>query len=239
MTRKFVWSSIVVVCLFCIQLNAGITGFVSNPSSNSLDWFNAANAAGATINTDMNFDTHPTGSLQSGFYSGVTINYANIGSVEFGTGPAQANHDYSQSGEGTHTPSYFIRAYANSILTLTFDNAVMGAGLFTIDKWYGIDYGSEVIMTAYDSYDNVLGTFDSINLNFQPNNLYFMGLMSDAQNITKLTIQFDGVGSDIIGYDNVVYASAGCTSAVPAPGALLLSGLGTGVIGWFRKRTQR
>ena len=50
-----------------------------------------------------------------------------------------------------------------------------------------------------------------------------------AQNVA---ISFAGVGGDNIGMllDNVKL------SAVPAPGAILLAGIGTSLVGWLRRR---
>ena len=48
----------------------------------------------------------------------------------------------------------------------------------------------------------------------------------------SITISFQGVGGDNIGMllDNVKL------SAVPAPGAILLTGIGTSLVGWLRRR---
>ena len=49
---------------------------------------------------------------------------------------------------------------------------------------------------------------------------------------TSVNLSFEGVGGDNIGMllDNVK------VSAVPAPGAILLGGIGTGLVGWLRRR---
>ena len=75
--------------------HAAVVGFVSSPNTNSVNWAAAVAAAGKTINTNVNFNAHPTGALQSGFYSvsdGVTLTaVGDDNTVQFGAGPGQAN----------------------------------------------------------------------------------------------------------------------------------------------------
>ena len=49
---------------------------------------------------------------------------------------------------------------------------------------------------------------------------------------TNVSLVFEGIGNDRVGMllDNV------CLSVVPAPGAVLLGGLGLGLVGWLRRR---
>lgn len=56
---------------------------VTNLSGNPTDWANAGTGLGGSINSNVNFDTHPTGSLINNFYAvsdGVTYaTESNIG----------------------------------------------------------------------------------------------------------------------------------------------------------------
>jgi len=165
MLKRLLLVAIVGVMLVGVgQANADLTGYVNNPTGNSVDWTTAANNAGATINTDIDFNTHPTGALQSSFYSGVTMSGTSLGNVVFGTGPGQSNTSGSHPGEGAHAASNYLSVYTSSSLTLTFDNAVRGVGLFTVDKWYG----STATITAYDTDNTSLGSFSDTGTNFQP-----------------------------------------------------------------------
>ena len=41
--------------------------FTNNPTTNSTDWSNSVNGLDGAINTNVNFDTHPLGALQTIF----------------------------------------------------------------------------------------------------------------------------------------------------------------------------
>jgi len=232
MLKKLVLVAIAGVMLVSVgQVNADLTGYVNNPTGNSVDWTTAANNAGANINTDIDFDTHPTGALQSNFYSGVTM--TSLEKVVFGAGPWNSNTNASQPGEGPHASSNYLDLdhWDGSSLTLTFDNPVSGVGLFTIDKFSG---SSVATITAYDSSNTSLGSFSGTGINFQSNNLFFMGLMSDSQDIKKFVFDSNYGSGDEIGLDNIVYAS----SVVPVPGAAVLGMIGIGIVGAYTRKRR-
>src|SRR5262245_42844712 len=52
------------------QARAGVTGFVNHPTSNSVDFINAVNGLGGTVDSNVNWSTHPVGPLINTFYTG-------------------------------------------------------------------------------------------------------------------------------------------------------------------------
>ncbi len=74
---------------------AGVIGFVNNPTTNSTDFTAAAIANGATIDSNVNFETHPLGPLQNNFYTasdGVTFSTTGtIGPVQGTAGATDGN----------------------------------------------------------------------------------------------------------------------------------------------------
>jgi hypothetical protein len=202
--------------------------FVDNPSGNSTDWTNSVTGLGASINANINFNAHPLGVLDDTFYStsdGVTFSQSGfVGDVTAGQGPAQANTSGSQPGEGLNVASNHLRMGlmspdANtSILTISFNAPVLGVGFFSIDFF---DTGATITIDAYDAINGtggLLGSADSVNQNFQQNNLYFLGV-SDVDNVIRsLVITLNnksGIG-DVIGIDDIRFAP------VPEPSTLAI-----------------
>ena len=206
------------------------TGFVNNPSSNSVDWTNTVNGFGGTVST-LDFEAHPLGALQGNFYApqGVTLATTGpFGNVEFGSGPGQANTASNIPGEGPHPPSNFLFAGRGAkTLTSTFATPVCGAGLFTID-YFDTNSNDLMMIEAFSGPGGTgasLGSFSSINMNLQPDSLYFMGIADDTNSIRSMVFSYSGqfLGDDIGIDDNstsgVSRPSAGgqCASQRAAP----------------------
>jgi len=206
-------ASILVVSGSMTLAYAVTTGFVNNPSSNSVDWTNTVNGFGGIVVT-LDFEAHPLGALQGNFYApqGVTLATTGpFGNVLFGAGPAQANHNANIPGEGPHPASNFLFA-SNGVKTLTanFATPVCGAGLFTID-YFDTNSNDLMMIEAFTGTSGTgisLGSFSSINMNLQPNSLYFMGIADDTNSIRSMVFSYSGAGTgDTIGIDDIKFAS--------------------------------
>jgi len=230
-------ASILVVSGSLTLAYAVTTGFVNNPSSNSVDWTNTVNGFGGTVFT-LDFDAHPLGALQGNFYApqGVTLSTTGVfGNVVFGTGPNQANTAGNIPGEGPHPASNFLNG-PDGIKTLTanFATPVCGAGLFTID-YFDNNSNDLMMIEAFTGPSGTgisLGSFSSINMNLQPDSLYFMGIADDTNSIRSMVFSYNGDPlSDIIGIDDIKFAR--CEVAVGGEyftldtTALLVSGMQT------------
>lgn len=209
--------------------SAEVVGFTGTPTGNAAAWTSSVSGMGASINTSVNFDAHPTGALQVAYYAseGVILGFTgDVNTVVFGAGPGQGNNSSTplSTGEGLHPASNYLRDNEGvSSFTINFAAPVLGVGLNVID--YFNPYGSNgLIIEAFDASNNSLGKFSSVAYNFQNNNMYFMGVSSSAGDISKLV--FNDLSSntgDVIGIDNIVFASR-AANQVPEPGSMALIG---------------
>jgi hypothetical protein len=222
--------------------SAVVTGFVSNPSANSSNWTSSALGFGASIQT-IDFDAHPLGTLLPNFYPGVTLSaVGDVNTVLPGAGPGQSNTSSPplSSGEGSHSASgqYLFDGANPSSLTLSFSTPVYGAGLFVID-YFNPTASNPLTIAAYTGANGtgtLLGTFSSVAYNFQPNNLYFMGITSSAGDIGSVV--FSDVTSstgDTTGIDDIKIATAPPVATPEAASSLALVLTGFGLLATGRR----
>ena len=198
----------------------------SSPTGNRAAWNAAVLGLGGTVNSSINFDSHPVGVLQPGFYSGVTLTpTGDSDTVVFGTGPGQGNTSSTplSAGEGTHLASNFLSDGGNaSSLMISFSSGVFGFGLHVID-YFNPSGNNPLTLSVYDGVDgtgNLLGTMSSVAFNFQPNNMYFMGVTNNVANIRSVVFSdVNSVTGDTTGIDDLVYAES---TTVPEPTSLVL-----------------
>ncbi len=220
-------SASIGICLLASPAFAA-TGFVGTPSTNSSDWTNAAIGAGHTIETFYDFDAAASGdglAQLNAAYVGLGVTVTGTGSVntiQTDGGPGQGNIDAAIPGEGVFTPSsYLLMGAEPSELIFTFDNLVYGAGIFTLDVFQ--DSGLQIeAFTGVDGTGASLGLFDGSTANFQNNNVYFMGLISEIGFRSFVFRDTVNNGGDTFGVDDLVFLSSpGTPVPLPAGAALL------------------
>jgi hypothetical protein len=226
--------------------DAATTGFVNNPTTNSSDWSTYVIGQGATIKSNVNFDSHPTGLLLTNFYllsDGVSLlPSGDVTNVTFGSGPGQGNTTSPplSTGEGLHPASNYLEDGSGaSSLTISFTTPVLGAGLYVVD-YFDPNTSESLTIDAYTGANgtgSLLGSFSAVSFNFQPNNMYFMGVASDAANIGSIVFSdFNGGSGDVMGIDNIVFAT-GQTSSVPDAGSsFALLGLAMSGMAFLRRK---
>jgi hypothetical protein len=242
--KKVLYTLAVWAAVTAVPSHAAVIGFVDNASTNSVDWTNAVLGLGGSINANVDFEGQAVGTMDPNFYlgtDGVTFNGSTfVDQILSGTGPNDGNTTNSDPGEGPHPGSNFLvmptPGGGSNFLIVSFAAPVLGAGIFTIDRFFGLGFTNDIAIEAYDGPDAtgaLLASFSGLNLNFQPDNLYFMGVASTAGDIRSIRIvrSNDDTG-DTIGLDNLVFATP---AAVPEPASIGLFGAGLAALGWLRR----
>ncbi len=145
--------------------SAATTGYVSNPTTNSVDWGNAVTSLGATVNTSVNFNgIAGTGAVTptiGGFYTGTAGVTFSASSVNLAATMSPQGYTFSGEGEGVWAPSKLLVASSATLsatpaqsVTFTFANGVYGGGVFLVDLCC-----AQWTISARDINNNVLGSF--------------------------------------------------------------------------------
>jgi hypothetical protein len=229
--------------------SAGGLAFDTHPNSNSVEWANYLATQDAATSLTVDFETHPLGPLQGEWYASSGVHMALGGSGFSFNAVYDYRNDYggsvygygpNSSGEGVASESRAFSAYsANNpwTLTVTFDSAVVGAGLFVTDLFNG--YGNRTTtLAAYDGANGtgtLLATASAPAFNYQLYNKLFLGVASDSAVANIRSVVFTNpvpYAGDGIAIDDLRIATT-----VPEPGtwALMLSGL-VGVGSLARRR---
>lgn len=220
---------------------AAVIGFVNNPTGNAADWANYLSGTGSTVMTVIDFESHPAGSLNGGFYAGQGVTMSIVApfyeQVTDITGVPSGSFDCPCSfGEGAFPLSRAL-IYGDQVsLTVNFANAISAIGLLTGDHFdpFGVD---PITIEAFDGVNGTgasLGLFQSFPRNYQLGYSYFMGVASTTNEIRSivLTDGFSGT-SDGVDLDNFQIAMVD----VPEPATLGV--LAVGVIGMLGLRRRR
>ncbi len=227
---SFATAAAVAALSITATANAVVTGYVANPTTNSVDWTNAVITGGGTVVTNIDFDGPNVGAS----YTATTGQTA----VQFGNGPAQGNTFSAplSPGEGLHAASNYLFVNTPNLgpidVVVNFSSLVGAAGFFTIDHFNpsGNGFINVLNLSAYTGANGTgtwLGTVTSAQFNFQNNNLYFMRVVSTSNDIGSIVFNrsSDNTG-DTIGIDDIVSGSFGTTVPEPASWALMIAGFG-------------
>lgn len=211
--------------------NAGLIFYTSDPANNSTNWTNDVVNSGYQINSNVDFDAHPLGALNSNFYllsDGISISSTGLDNqtVKNGVGDFQGSQDNLVTGEGVHAQSNYLDINNSGVLTLNFTDGAYAAGIMTFDVWTRGDFTINVFSET-NGNGSLLGSVSGVaeGQNFQNFRQFFMGVRTD--NLTtfgSVQFSFTDDGGDDIGYDDIVFASK--ISEVPEPSTLAVFALG-------------
>jgi len=216
--------------------------YTANPASNSTDWANAVTALPNGAVEILDFDAHALGTLAPNNFVGVTLTGAGVfTSVEFSAGPGNpGSRPPASNGEGLHGTSNILFNSAQlpptGSLTATFDRAVSGFGVMTIDLFNPTSNGNRVTLEAFDGPDgsgNSLGVATAAQFEFQQNFLYFLGLTIDANNIRSAVFTSFATDGDQMAIDHLAVGT------IPEPSSMTMLLLPLAILCFGRRRRKR
>jgi hypothetical protein len=121
-------------------------------------------------------------------------------------------------------------------LTIEFSSGLTAFATQIQSDYYGTGTAS---IWAYDATDNLLGTFTvpSVATGANDNSATLIGVaVTPGDNpISRIVLNIGGFGVADFAINRISVATDGI-AAVPAPAAMLLAGLGSGIVGWLRRR---
>jgi len=228
-----------VACVVSIALpaQAGVVGFVNNPTTNSADWAAFVSSLPASIETGLDFEAHPQAALIPTFYQsslGVTLSATGVQPVVTTSGaPSGSLNPPLSPGEGPMPTNRVLpTASAPFSLIVSFSSFVYGVGFMTAD-FFNPFGDNDMVLEAFDGPNatgNSLGSFSAVDFNFQLNNRYFMGV-ADPSGLIR-SVKLSGLGL----YGDGVYITEIPFAPVPAPGAIALSA--SAALFVFRRRQR-
>jgi hypothetical protein len=186
----------------------GIAGGVPTKGHTTYASFNSS-MKNIPRNKKANFNTHPTGNLQSNFYTGIGISnmYTSAGSVMNSSGPGQGNTGGAIQGEGLHPMSPLLTNLGPfSTFKVTFTQRQTGAGFMVVDKWTG---GGMTLKgyTGTNGTGTLITTVTAPNSNYQKNNMVFLGVTDGNSTIKSIVWYIPYNGGDVVGIDDIEFGA--------------------------------
>ena len=183
----------------------------------------SAGAANAAVT--LTFDELPTQPVDGLSYMGVTFGFKvdwipSTDAVYNGIGPGNLTYLQDPTLEGT-TAGVLILDFANPTDQLDFGIA--------LNSYYAVP--TAYVVKLYDSTYTPIGTFTG---DTSPLVLWSEGQFTySGTQVSRAAISFNNQAANRFAIDNLTFNSV---NPVPAPGAIVLGGLGLGLVNWLRRR---
>jgi hypothetical protein len=160
----------------------------------------------------------PGGTITATFSGGMTVEAVTPGTTN---GVGRYATDGSQYLEGS-TQSFSI----------TFSDPVAAFGFYGIDIG---DFSGQVTLTTFDGGSTLYTIPHTID--GAGGSVLFFGVIDTTNLYTMVTFGNTGAGVDYFGFDEMTVGTLEQVHpTVPVPGAILLGGIGTGLVSWLRRR---
>lgn len=172
-------------------------------------------SVGTFVNSHVNFNAHPEGTLQNDFYfasEGVTLSQAGWGIVQTGGGSESGSDAEPLSpGEGPLGTATYVVNDGPYQMTVSFDEPVVAVGFMVADYFNAVGDNTNTIeaFSGPDGTGTSLGQFQAVALNFETNSLYFMGLADVANTIGSVVLSGPQLHGDSVYLDKILFARIG------------------------------
>ena len=233
--RYLVAAAISVASFFALAPNAGAvtSGWLVPLANDSFDW--------SQLGPSVTYLSSPLSVTSATTTNSATVTNAG-GDFEVVTQPTWDGNfpaGVSLLGNGAFAAGNDSDPNNGPDITISFTNPVKAAGAQIQAVYYG-DFVAEI--TAYDASSNLLGSFSLLgNSNDFPDTAIFIGILSDASNISKIV--FDLLSAESFPNEFAIgtlqtYADVTSTTT-PLPAALPLFAGGLSLLGWAAARRRK
>jgi hypothetical protein len=238
---KTVKLSLFTLLLLSVQAMGGVS-FSDGFEGTSLDPFWSVSAGAYTLaDYSLSAENVRSGSQSLKITHGANLNYSQVGCPALYLG-----HEFAPSVQGTFSVWYYD-TLAPNLSGLGVDDAIAYTASLGVsyDDWASANFAYYASLPTEKVGDQSLGWHHYEITVGDTGSTYrldgnIVGGTSPLTGVNRLYIasivpnDVYNPGNFVVYFDDFSFTPAG--QVVPAPGALLLAGMGTGLVGWLRKR---
>ena len=195
------------MCVACVHVGiaaADVRFYVNQPGTNSTDFRDRCLFLGPVPERTIDFAQPPVGLLDPEYFraaAGVRVTFQGAASIQSGVGSLAGNTVWNGVGEGRlpEPARYYHTGFGTpTTVEFAFDVPVRGFGLMTADLFFWYEGNPAATIEAFDAAGASLGFANSFNLNYEFDNLYFMGVVDSAGRIARVRFTNHGLAGDSV-----------------------------------------